>query len=78
MRLCSALAGTLALVALHATAQVPPTIADKLKAMDYAGWIVVEAEQDPAKAPPYDYSKLGYEHILMVCDRAGLEIDPRA
>jgi inosose dehydratase len=53
-------------------------VADKLKAMDYAGWIVVEAEQDPAKAPPYDYSKLGYEHILTVCDRAGLEIDPRA
>ena len=26
----------------------------------YAGWIVVEAEQDPAKAPPYAYSKLGY------------------
>jgi inosose dehydratase len=53
-------------------------VADKLKAMDYAGWIVVEAEQDPAKAPPYDYSKRGYQHILEVCARAGLEIDPRA
>jgi inosose dehydratase len=50
-------------------------VADKLKAMDYAGWIVVEAEQDPAKAPPYEYSKMGYEHILTVCDRAGLKID---
>ncbi|MDP3197933.1 myo-inosose-2 dehydratase [Tabrizicola sp.] len=46
-----------------------------LKAMDYNGWIVVEAEQDPAKAPPYEYSKLGYEHILKVCKSAGLEID---
>jgi inosose dehydratase len=50
-------------------------VTDKLKAMDYAGWIVVEAEQDPAKAPPYEYSKLGYEHILKVCKSAGLLID---
>jgi inosose dehydratase len=45
-----------------------------LKAMDYAGWIVVEAEQDPAKAPPYAFSKMGYDHILSVCKDAGLEI----
>ena len=32
-------------------------ITDRLKTLDYKGWIVVEAEQDPAKAPPYDYSK---------------------
>jgi inosose dehydratase len=50
-------------------------VADKLRAMDYNGWIVVEAEQDPAKAPPYEYSKLGYEHIVKVCRSAGLEID---
>ncbi len=50
-------------------------VADKLKAMDYRGWIVVEAEQDPAKAPPYAYSKLGYDHILQVCAKADLVID---
>ncbi|MBS0125442.1 myo-inosose-2 dehydratase [Thetidibacter halocola] len=49
-------------------------VADKLKAMGYSGWIVVEAEQDPAKAPPYEYSKKGYEHIVEVCARAGLTI----
>ncbi len=49
-------------------------VADHLKAVGYAGWIVVEAEQDPAKAPPYDYSKRGYEHIVDVCAKAGLEI----
>ncbi|MEM7440452.1 MAG: myo-inosose-2 dehydratase [Pseudomonadota bacterium] len=49
-------------------------VTDRLKAMDYAGWIVVEAEQDPAKAPPYDYSKMGYEHILKVCAEAGLDV----
>lgn len=49
-------------------------VSDALKAMDYCGWIVVEAEQDPAKAPPYEYSKMGYEHIVDVCGRAGLKI----
>jgi inosose dehydratase len=49
-------------------------VANALKAMGYDGWIVVEAEQDPAKAPPYEYSKLGYDHIVDVCGQAGLEI----
>ena len=50
-------------------------VTHKLKAMDYSGWIVVEAEQDPAKAPPYEYSKLGYENIVAACNVAGLTID---
>ena len=50
-------------------------VANQLKAMDYAGWIVVEAEQDPAKANPYTYSKMGYEHIIQVCAKAGLVIE---
>lgn len=49
-------------------------VANALAAMEYDGWIVVEAEQDPAKAPPYEYSKMGYEHIVSVCGQAGLEI----
>ena len=49
-------------------------VADRLKALDYDGWIVVEAEQDPAEADPYEYSKMGYEHIRAVCDRAGLNV----
>ncbi|MEO0484566.1 MAG: myo-inosose-2 dehydratase [Pseudomonadota bacterium] len=49
-------------------------VAAQLAAMGYDGWIVVEAEQDPAKAPPYEYSKMGYEHILKVCAEAGLEV----
>ena len=51
-------------------------VTDKLKAMGYAGWIVVEAEQDPAKAPPFAYSQKGYAHILEVCARAGLDVSP--
>lgn len=49
-------------------------VSNALKTMDYSGWIVVEAEQDPAKAPPYEYSKMGHEHIVDVCGRAGLKI----
>lgn len=33
---------------------------DVLLAADYQGWLVVEAEQDPAVAPSYAYAKKGY------------------
>ena len=49
-------------------------VADHLKETDYDGWIVVEAEQDPGKSPPYEYSKAGYEETVRVCAAAGLEI----
>jgi len=29
----------------------------------YQGWLVVEAEQDPAVAPSYAYAKKGYETL---------------
>ena len=44
-----------------------------LKGMDYSGWIVVEAEQDPAKAPPKEYSQMGYDHIIDVLKASELE-----
>lgn len=50
-------------------------VTNKLKVIDYNGWIVVEAEQDPAKASPYDYSKMGYEFIVATCANAGLVIE---
>ncbi|NOI67543.1 myo-inosose-2 dehydratase [Vibrio sp. 99-8-1] len=34
-----------------------------LKERDYEGWLLVEAEQDPAKANPLTYAKLAYENI---------------
>lgn len=49
-------------------------VTGKLKAIDYDGWIVVEAEQDPAKAPPYEYSKMGYDYIVATCAKAGLAV----
>lgn len=43
----------------------------------YSGWVVVEAEQDPAKAPPFDYAKRGYDHLSRVLAEAGFTIDGR-
>ncbi|GGL49912.1 myo-inosose-2 dehydratase [Wenxinia marina] len=50
-------------------------VTDRLAAMGYEGWIVLEAEQDPAKAPPEEYSRKGYEEIAALCARSGLAID---
>ncbi len=29
----------------------------------YRGWLVVEAEQDPARAPSYQYAQMGFRHL---------------
>lgn len=52
-------------------------VTGELAKMGYDGWIVVEAEQDPAKAAPYDYSKIGYDHIVDICRASGLTIEGR-
>jgi inosose dehydratase len=38
----------------------------------YAGWLVVEAEQDPEKAPPAAYARLGYTNLSGYAKAAGL------
>jgi inosose dehydratase len=35
----------------------------------YQGWLVVEAEQDPAVAPSYAYAKKGYQSLRGIVDR---------
>lgn len=35
----------------------------------YQGWLVVEAEQDPAVAPSYQYAQMGYRHLRAIVDR---------
>jgi inosose dehydratase len=37
----------------------------------YQGWIVVEAEQDPDKAHPLTYAKMGYRNLSVFVERAG-------
>jgi inosose dehydratase len=41
---------------------------DVLLANDYRGWLVVEAEQDPAVAPSYVYAKKGYDTLRALLD----------
>ncbi|MDE2790384.1 MAG: myo-inosose-2 dehydratase [Paracoccaceae bacterium] len=40
----------------------------------YEGWFVVEAEQDPAKAPPYEYACIGHAELTRVLTDAGYGI----
>lgn len=40
-----------------------PSIFKILEENDYKGWMVVEAEQDPAKANPFAYAKMAREYI---------------
>jgi inosose dehydratase len=43
-----------------------------LKRMDYSGWIVIEAEQDPARADPRIYADLGLRTLKARAAEAGL------
>ena len=47
---------------------------DTLKAKDYSGWLVVEAEQDPAKANPFEYAKIGYKYLTETLNKSNIEI----
>ncbi len=40
----------------------------------YEGWFVVEAEQDPALAPPDEYARIGYAELFRVLVNSGYEI----
>jgi inosose dehydratase len=42
-----------------------------LHANGYEGWLVVEAEQDPAVAPSYRYAKKGYETLARIVAAIG-------
>jgi inosose dehydratase len=43
-----------------------------LAGIDYSGWIIVEAEQDPAKADPRKYQGLGLATLRREANAAGL------
>ena len=50
------------------------TFLSLLKTLDYKGWIVVEAEQDPKKANPLEYGKIGFNHLKKLALDCGFEI----
>jgi inosose dehydratase len=45
-----------------------------LKNKNYKGWLVVEAEQDPAKANPFEYAKIGYNYLSKTAKQCGFDI----
>jgi inosose dehydratase len=47
---------------------------DILKTKNYSGWLVVEAEQDPAKANPFEYAKIGYKYLAETLKSSNIEI----
>jgi len=50
-------------------------ILKKLADHGYEGWFVVEAEQDPVKAPPAEYAKIGYRALTKALAKAGYKIE---
>jgi inosose dehydratase len=49
-------------------------VAKKLAEIGYEGWFVVEAEQDPAKAPPLEYARIGHAALSDALTAAGYTI----
>lgn len=50
-------------------------IVQRLADRGYQGWFVVEAEQDPVKAPPLEYAKIGHRVLTAALHAAGYEIE---
>lgn len=49
----------------------------ELRRAGYAGWLVVEAEQDPAKAHPLTYARMGFTNLKRAAEAAGFAVDVR-
>ncbi|MBU6953074.1 MULTISPECIES: myo-inosose-2 dehydratase [unclassified Hahella] len=50
------------------------TLFKGLQASGYKGWLVVEAEQDPAVAHPLTYATLGANNLKRLCAEAGITL----
>jgi len=46
----------------------------ELRRAGYEGWLVVEAEQDPAVAHPLTYARMGFANLARAAVEAGLEV----
>ena len=50
-------------------------IVQRLAGYGYQGWFVVEAEQDPRIAPPFEMAKIGHRELLRVMALAGYQVE---
>jgi inosose dehydratase len=48
-----------------------PAVLTELRHGGYTGWLVVEAEQDPAKAHPLTYARMGFVNLCAAAKQAG-------
>lgn len=53
-----------------------PALLTILHDAGYEGWLVSEAEQDPAKADPLTYARLGFSNLARMALQAGFTIAP--
>ena len=51
---------------------------NQLKEANYKGWLVVEAEQDPAIAIPLKYAQIGINNIIKIAKKTGLIINHKS
>ena len=51
-----------------------PAILRVLHDAGYAGWLVVEAEQDPRKAHPLTYATMGFKTLKKMAEEAGFTV----
>ncbi len=49
-----------------------PGVLGALARQGYEGWLVVEAEQDPAKAHPLTYARMGHDYLRKTASSVGL------
>lgn len=54
-----------------------PPLLRCLREAGYEGWLVVEAEQDPAKAHPLTYARMGYRNLRHMAEEAGFMVEDR-
>lgn len=50
------------------------TIVARLADAGYVGWFIVEAEQDPIKAPPAEYASIGQAALAAALSKAGYDV----
>jgi len=49
-----------------------PAVLAVLARQGYEGWLVVEAEQDPAKAHPLTYARMGHDYLRKTASSVGM------
>ena len=52
-----------------------PSVLAPLARAGYSGWLVVEAEQDPAKAHPLTYARMGFTNLKRAAETAGFVLE---